>query len=279
MARGPNPRKAMRDAKRAVSQYNSAVRKYNSGVKKYNREAKRFNREQRANRNELNKAIQAHNSSVRRQRSSLASSSTFLVESYEGLLAGVDDDHDGGGLVDLAAAEASASLRALAVMEEDEAGSGDGSTLTATVITDELSSLSTDLDDRWRGALFSMHPDNPDAARHFCTSAREVVVEMIDRYAPDEDVLAADPQCELHEPSGKPSRRAKVRHLVSVNYGEYESITEFVETDVNDVLGLFRVFNDGTHGRAGHFDTAKLRTIKERVEGAIVFLSRLLRPH
>lgn len=39
--------------------------------------------------------------------------------------------------------------------------------------------------DRWKGALFSLSPTNPDAAQHFCTSAREVLTSMLDIAAPD----------------------------------------------------------------------------------------------
>ena len=276
MARGRDPRKAVRDAKRAVSKYNSAVRRYNSDIKRYNSEAKRFNRQQRSNRSQLDAAVREHNRSVRRQRSALSASTTTLVQSYESLRSSVDDERDGGGLVDLAAGEAAASLRTLSAIEEDETDDRESSSLSETTIGDELSSLSDDLDARWRGALFSLSPENPDAARHFCTSAREVVVRMIDGWATDEEVLGANPNCEKLE-DGTPTRRAKVRYLVSVNLGEYDSIAEFVESDVKDVLALFRVFNDGTHGRAGRFDIARLLAIKQRVEGAIVFLSRLLR--
>jgi hypothetical protein len=40
-------------------------------------------------------------------------------------------------------------------------------------LTYELRRISEDLDDRWRRAIFALNPRNPDAARHFCTSARD----------------------------------------------------------------------------------------------------------
>ena len=52
----------------------------------------------------------------------------------------------------------------------------------------------------------------------------------------------------------------------------------FVETDVDDVMKLFRVFNDATHGDAGALDLNALRALKQRVEGAIRFLSAIVRP-
>jgi hypothetical protein len=52
----------------------------------------------------------------------------------------------------------------------------------------------------------------------------------------------------------------------------------FVETDVDDVMKLFRVFNDAAHGDAGTLDLNALRAVKRRVEGAIMFLSAIVRP-
>ena len=45
--------------------------------------------------------------------------------------------------------------------------------------------------------------------------------------------------------------------------------------DVEDILGLFRVFNDGTHGAAGRFDLDELVAVKERAESGIRFLHHL----
>jgi hypothetical protein len=55
-------------------------------------------------------------------------------------------------------------------------------------------------------------------------------------------------------------------------------MSNFVETDVDDVMKLFRVFNDATHGHAGALDLNALRAPKRRVEGAIRFLSAIVRP-
>ncbi len=46
----------------------------------------------------------------------------------------------------------------------------------------------------------------------------------------------------------------------------------FVEKDVADILQLFHVFNEATLRAAGkHF--AKLQSIRQRVEGGIMFLA------
>lgn len=54
-----------------------------------------------------------------------------------------------------------------------------------------------------------------------------------------------------------------------------DDVEEFVNQDVEDILGLFRVFNDGTHGESGRFDLNELVAVKERAESGIRFLHRL----
>ena len=120
-------------------------------------------------------------------------------------------------------------------MTGDEAAADE---IESSELTDHLSIFSEDLDSRWRGALFSLNPRNPAAARHFCTSAREIITRIIDISAPD----------------------------------------DVVDSDIDDVVGLFRVFNDGTHGDAGTFDLVTLQALRGRVEGAIRFLSTVARP-
>src|SRR3954462_12122355 len=136
------------------------------------------------------------------------------------------------------------------------------------LLDDELSSLSQDLDRRWRGALFALSPRNPDAARHFCTSSREVLVQMIDLRAPDAEVRRANPQCQTTD-DGRVLRREKIGYLLGAYGDDRASLGDFIDADVNDVMKLFRTFNDGTHGDAGAFDLSTLRAIKTRVEGAI----------
>ncbi len=46
---------------------------------------------------------------------------------------------------------------------------------------------------------------------------------------------------------------------------------------MNNVLALFRDFNDGTHGHAGRFTVTHLIAIRMRVESAITFIHALCR--
>ncbi|HET7418314.1 MAG TPA: hypothetical protein VFJ61_11885 [Solirubrobacterales bacterium] len=177
-------------------------------------------------------------------------------------------------MVDLAETEAANSAAVTNVLTGDRVA---GSEIESTELTDHLSISSEDLDSRWRGALFSLNPQNPDAARHFCTSAREIITRIIDISAPDDQVKAEIAECTLTA-TGRPVRRDKIRFLLERRANDHESLEQFVDTDIDDVVGLFRVFNDGTHGDAGRFDLPTLQGLKGRVEGAIRFLSTIARP-
>ncbi|SDN41804.1 hypothetical protein [Geodermatophilus sp. DSM 45219] len=218
--------------------------------------------------------LQSQSSRVRYQE--VRTSAVALHETYLRADADFDAGFLGGhsaSLLDLAEGEAANSARVANAL----LGEGDATVeVDSTSITDELSSLSGDLDSRWRGALYALNPQNPDAARHFCTSSREVLVQMLEIKAPDAAVLQANPQCQ-RTPQGQPLRREKINYLLALNGESSASLGEFIDEDVNDVMNLFRVFNDGTHGDAGTFDLPALRAIKGRVEGAIGFLSQVIR--
>ena len=197
---------------------------------------------------------------------------------YESQVGSEPADRRHAELLDLAEREDANSLGVINALLGDapDSGSVDAEGLRSTRITDELQAISKDLDDRWRGALYALSPQNPDAARHFCTSAREILVKILDYGAPDGVVLEADAHVETNE-SGLPTRQAKVRHVLNKSGVAVETLGEFMSIDIDNVLQLFRIFNSGTHGTAGKYDLPKLVAIKDRVEGTIVLLARIVR--
>ena len=268
--------------KRAIDDYNRAVRGHNRKV-------------QRAI-GDYNRAVRAHNSKVRahrqRLRSELArlrgrSSSTYSssarvlyqsftrIETRFGSATATDREKS---FLEASEREAANSLAVANALEGNEAEDqgGESSALGDTLIDDELRRISPDLDRRWRGALFSLSPWNPDAARHFCTSAREVFTRFLDLHAPDHDVVRAFPTCDM-APNGRPTRRMRLKLLLLGQGLDGPESEEFASRDVDNVLELFRVFNDGTHGSAGTFSLAQLVTVKRRVEDSILFLASLVR--
>lgn len=281
------------------AQYNRMVADHNRKVKqavdKYNREATSYNRAVKRDISDYNREVRAHNARVRsnqqrlkaeiarldRQRSTTryvtVQTSTFALHTA---YSHVDTQSElwnerGQELADLAEAETANSAHVTNTLLGDTAA--DAEEIEETSLTDELSALSLDLHNRWEGARFAINPRNPDAARHFCTSAREVIAELIDMKAPDAAVLQANPDCQRAPDGKRVARREKIGYLLDLNGAGYEALGNFVETNVNDVMNLFSQFNKGTHGTAGNFDIPTLRMVKHRVEDSIRFLSTLVR--
>ena len=281
--------KAQRDQQRAVNDYNRGVRQYNSSVKKaitdYNREVRNYNAQARQHNQRVESQRRRLNQELRRLQSRASTTTTFssvrtstasFVTAYdraEQCLSG------GAGLakeyLDQTSDDAANSVYLINVLDGDGDPANDLSPeeLTASSLNDELSEYGQDLVDRWNGALYALSPQNPDAARHFCTSAREVVIKILDISAPDH-VVREMPGCEMFD--GKtPTRRSKVSYLFRRQGIESAELAEAVSEDVGNVLSLFRVFNDATHGHAGRFSITELSAIRTRVETAVAFLSRI----
>lgn len=182
----------------------------------------------------------------------------------------------GQELLDLAEGETANSVGVLNALLSDQPGDAeDDPSLRETSLEPELSSFSTDLVQRWKGALFSLNPANPDAARHFCTSAREILTLMLQTAAPDSVVLAADSACDTTN-QGTPSRRSKVRFLLSRKQVTARASKTSSRLTSTNVIELFKTFNDGTHGAAGKYTVPQLAAIKARVEAAIKFLHMII---
>lgn len=298
--------KAQRKQKRAIDNYNREVRNYNYAAKKavddFNRrrrdQQKRaiddYNREVRT----YNSRARAHNRQVQSQRhridqelaraSSRPAATMFatyrnvtdlFVETYtaaESRLASTPGSPVDQTFLDLASDEAANSVYLVNALEGDGEPEEDltEAELRAPSMGVQLAAFGADLVDRWTGALYALSPGNPDAARHFCTSAREVIVEMLECSAPDAEVKNADPGCEVTD-KGVPTRKAKINYLLRRQGVTVSDLADVVEDDVRNVLALFRTFNDGTHGHAGRFSITELTAIRTRVESAIGFIHQV----
>jgi hypothetical protein len=150
-----------------------------------------------------------------------------------------------------------------------------GVDLTNTKLSESLSRYSTDMQDRWSGAIFALNPRNPDAARHFCTSAREILADVLDAEAPDAKVLSRFPSCQVTD-KGKPTRRAKIHYCLDRSGLNNGALEDFADVNINDLSVLFEDLNAGTHGPAGRFSLPQLIAIKTRVEDAIDFVFEIV---
>ena len=270
-----NRKQAVAKYKRELRQYNQKV---NRAINQHNNEVRRYNARVKANRQKIAsefRCIQSSNAKIRYQE--IRTSAISLNINYENLdsrESEFENNPNGASFLDLSERENANSLETTNILEgEDQEASKiiNPSTLLKTEISNMLTSISPELNNRWKGALFSLNPENPDAARHFCTSAREVFIQILDINAPDESILNSNPNFEKTN-KNQPTRREKVKFLLEKSGIVSGAAVEFVDEDIRNVLSLFRVFNDGTHGASGKFGLDKLLAIKTRVENGISYL-------
>lgn len=245
------------NASRAVAQYNQAVRNHNAAARA---DQRRLDQQIRS--------IQSRPATVRYQ--TVTTQTVQLYEQYQRAQSEAGPVNGYNDLLALAERESANSARVADTLADEQPVADEQEEDTG--ILDYLSGLSRDLSDRWRGAVYALNPVNPDAARHFCTSAREIFTEILSSWATDEDVAAADPSCQ-RTPQGTPTRRAKISFMLLRKSVSAPELATFVDADVENVLELFSVFNQATHGEAGKHGFAKLKAIKQRVEGGIMFLA------
>ena len=262
-----------------IRRYNDKVRRYNTARKQaidaYNREVRADNTRVRANLTRLQSELRrlSHQASTVRY-TAFHKSVSMLSTAYEQL------DNAGANpfLSDLAEQETANSVTVLNdLLDDDTDPKISEEDLKNTQIAEELAHISLDLDSRWRGAIYALNPKNPDAARHFCSSTREIITEIIDTQAPNAAVFARFPNCQITE-KGTPTRREKIRFCLDLNGRANDILENFIDANVDNVITLFDELNSGAHGRAGKFSPQQLGSIKIRVEDAIRFMCEIVRP-
>ena len=95
--------------------------------------------------------------------------------------------------------------------------------------------------------------------------------KIIESAAEDKVVLSANPNAERTS-NGVSHARGRVQFCLERRGTYDDTLVDFVENDINDVVALFQEFNDGTHGGAARFDLQQLTAIKKRVEDVVRFL-------
>ena len=278
-------RQAQASRRQAVQKVNNAIRKYNNEVRSrnarvntainnYNREVRAHNARVRANQSRLRSALsRLSRQTVTVRYTTVHHSVLDLTRAYNR----VDASNADPFLSDLAERETANSAQVLnSLLEDKDDPTGASADFTNTTVGDFLVGISPDLNDRWGGALFALHPSNPDAARHFCTSSREIIATILEIEAPNDEVRQRIPNCEL-TPQGTPSRRAKLQFMLQRQGKADDALEDFAETNIADVLNLFPMLNAGAHGPAGKYSMTQLSAIKNRVEGSIEFICEIAR--
>ena len=201
---------AQQKQRQAINKYSQDVRQHNQkiqqavrqqeqkfkqAVNKYNQEVRAHNARVRANRQRL----QSQLSRLNRQRTTTRyvvyrTSVQTLFDVYTRLETRAETEQLGphyNRILDLSERETANSLditnRLLSGESEADEHSDE---MQNAALTDQLQEISPELNDRWQGAVYALNPRNPDAARHFCTSAREIFSQILEIKAPDTDVFA-----------------------------------------------------------------------------------------
>jgi len=277
-------RQAQRKTQQAIDKYNREVKRYNQQVKRvvddYNREVRTYNSRVRANRQRIKRELAKLSGQPTKKTQYVVyrTSVNSLYEAYTHLEQQSETqnfDPRYNRFLDLSERETANSLEVLSLLSGLEPDSAEASREQDATLLDELRKISDDLDSRWQGAVYALNPRNPDAARHFCTSAREIISQILELRAPDADVISSMPSCDRTD-QGKPTRRSKLKFLLTRKGMLEDVLEEFVEQDMENIVQLFRVFNDGTHGSAGTFSFQQLNSIKKRVEDGIMFLAEIV---
>ena len=250
-----------REVKKAVNNYNAAVRKHNANVRR-NRQI--IDNELR----KLNTATTVHTSYIVSSRTMQQHYEDVGQIYYEGVSVTPEQDR----ILDLIEQEQANSLITENYIEGDSVPE---ETPEDIEIGYKLALVSDDLNNRWKGAVFALNPNNPDATRHFCTSTREIFTEFLEIQAPDEKVFAYNPHCQKTE-RGNATRREKIKYMMR-NANMDESVVSFVEEDIKNILELNQLLSGGTHGPAGKYAFEKLLQVKKRVEQGINFLCEISR--
>jgi len=279
------------------SQMRQQINKVNRAINDYNRAANSYNRNLKQAVNKYNQAVRQHNAQVQRNRSQIqtdlrrlnSSSSTRTVTTYRTSVSNVHsayqqvantyDTMEYGTpfqeFIYSSVEQENANNLAIAnvILDNSEPTEPEYS-LQDTQIMNRLSSISTDLDNRWKGALFSLNPQNPDATRHFCTSAREIFTEIFENKATDREVFSVMPNCEKTE-RGNATRRSKIKYFLNKKGIDDGNVEVFVDNDIENILELFHILSSGTHGAAGQYSFNQLAAIKKRVEDGLIFLCEI----
>lgn len=276
-------RQAQQRARQAQQKRRQVINKLNQGIRQYNQAVRTYNARVRANRqrlkNELARLSRQPSVKVTTRHVIYRASVETLHSSYERLDQYAEShrlDDRFARILDLSERETANSLEVTnRILGDESAGNTPAEPLEDSELLDGLRRISPELDDRWKGAIFALNPHNPDAARHFCTSAREIIARILEIRAPDTDVFAALPTCQRTD-RGNATRRSKIRYFLYRRGMALDALEDFVEKDIENIVQLFDVFNAGTHGAAGAFNLTQLNAIRTRVEDGIGFLTEII---
>ena len=188
------------------------ISQFRSQMNKIQREVKKVERQFKQEINNYNRAVRNYNSNVRSnqnkiQREFNRMEYTYIINTnyyvltklvhdvYTEINNSYDDGYIDEEIFNAIENEDANNLELSNVVLNNNEVENLDIELDESKISKKLVKISTDLDNRWKGALFSLNPNNPEATRHFCTSTREILKVLIDDNIKDKDVIDNNLQC------------------------------------------------------------------------------------
>lgn len=249
-------RRVQQQLKNSVNNYNRAVRQYNSNVRNYKNKIQR-----ELNRLNSNCSIKSH----------YYISTKLVHETYTKVSNLYENGDIEENLFNAIENENANNLELSNVVLNNEEVENYDVEIDESNISSKLINISEDLDNRWRGALFSLNPNNPEAARHFCTSTREILKVLIDDGIKDDEVVLHNPQCEKTH-FGTPTRKEKIKYAMNKKGIDNSLVVEFTDENIENTVSLINELSNGTHGHSSRYSLNQLKSFKKRFEDSINFI-------
>lgn len=120
-----------------------------------------------------------------------------------------------------------------------------------------------------KGAERALNSQNPDKARHFGTSLRELFNHVLRELAPASKVESwTDDDNHFHK--GRPTRRARI--LFISRKTKSSSFKDYLHSDVKSVLEFINLFHGITHKKASGYSKEQLNGMHTKMRGTLHLL-------
>jgi hypothetical protein len=126
----------------------------------------------------------------------------------------------------------------------------------------------------WLGAVSALRSENPEKVRHFSTSCRELLTQLVHQFAPDGEIHQWTSDPEHFGPNQRPTRKARLFYICRFYRGS-SKLASFTENDIHDVLELFNHYQRGVHSVATGFSEDEIDALEIRSAHLLFSLASL----
>jgi hypothetical protein len=123
------------------------------------------------------------------------------------------------------------------------------------------------------GARSALRSSNPDRIRHVLTSYRELCTHVLHFLSPDDAIKEWSNSPDDYS-NGRPTRKARMRYICrNINHGPF---TGFMEKDIETMVKLFDLLNQGTHQITTSFTDRQIDALRNRAESTVHFMLMMI---